>query len=241
MDFMEIDYGKEHNYPWCRNLSIAPPGIDKIWIEPKEVRNFQGHEYNFHPYAPEVFDVADGTKLVIDCMQNFKYIDDKKEDIRKWFAIKPERVKEYEQIAKFYDGIELDYNTCVINVRGGEYVGVKDFNLPRQYWNDAVDIMLRRNSKMKFIVVTDDIGYSKSILPFPVVHFSIGADYFILNQAKNLIISNSSFALFPTWLNPFDPFVIAPHCFARYNLGVQAHSEINRPDWAWMNREGRIV
>jgi len=242
MDFMEIDYGKEHDAPWCRDLSNPPPGINKIWCEPREYRNTDGHEYTYFPYTPEIFNVQDNTKLIIDCCQNFKYIEERKEDIRNWFKIKPECADKFAQTIHFYDGLELDENVCIINVRGGEYVGVKDFNLPVTYWNNAIKQMLSRNRKMKFIVVTEDIGYAKSILPYPVVHFGISIDYYMVNQAKNLIISNSSFAQFPTWLNPHNPFVIAPLYWGRYNVstGYWSACEMNRPDWNFMDRGGNL-
>lgn len=240
MSFMNINYGIEHHAPWCRDMSVLPPGIEHIWVEPKEIRKVDGHEYPYHPYSPTIFDIQDGTKIIIDCCQNFKYLDGKKEYVRDWFAIKPEKVLEYETLLQGAY-ITLDKDTCVINVRGGEYLAVKDFSLTTNYWSGAINKMVEWNSKMKFIVVTDDVTYAKSIFPYPVVHFGIGCDYYMVNQAKNLIISNSSFGMFPAWLNPNNPYVIAPLYWARYNVsnGFWAYTEVNEPFWHWLNREGK--
>jgi hypothetical protein len=235
MDFMDIDYGKEHNTPWGQ----LPPGIDKVWIEPTENHG----SYNFHPYISEIFNIEDNTKLVIGCGQDARYLENRKENIKNWVKIKPERIVEYEQILKFYDGMDLDDNTCVINVRGGEYKGIPSLLLQNKYWSDAINIMKEKSHyRMKFIVVTDDIGYAKGIFPYPVVHFSIGADYYLINQAKNLILSNSSFALFPAWLNLHNPFIIAPKYWARHNIstGYWASSNIQTFGFNFLDRDGSL-
>ena len=237
LDFMEIDYGKEHNTPWGE----LPEGITNIVHEPSEPRVGIGSNYNYHRYAPELFDIPDNTKIVMTCMQNFKYFQPYKEKIRTWFKIKDENIKEYEKILQD-NNIILDNDMCILNARGGEYLGVPSFTLVTKYWQDAVNLMLQHNPNMKFMCITDDVGYYSKIFPFTVAHFSIGCDYYILNQAKNLIISNSGFAMFPTWLNENNPYVIAPLYWGRFNVANEwCPCEINIPEWNWMNREGVIV
>jgi hypothetical protein len=237
MDFLKIDYGKIHNAPW----GVLPEGIVNVVEEKKERIVRPETSYDFYPYMPELFDIEDNTKIIVNCAQNFRYYDGKKEEIRNWFKIREEKEKEFEEILE-KNHIVLDENTCVLNARGGEYLAVRDFSLKRIYWQHAYEAIMKINKNMKFICVTDDVNYYKEWFPFPVVHFSIGCDYYILNHAKNLIISNSAFAMFPVWLNKNNPFVIAPKYWARHNTsnGYWGYAKINIPDWNWMDKEGNF-
>lgn len=237
MYFLDIDYGATHASAW----GTVPEWADQVVSEPVVPLIMNGNIANYHPYTPELFDIKDNTKLIVNCAQNFKYYDGKKEDIRKWFAIKPDFAEDYKKALETYE-IELDDDLCVLNARGGEYLSVKDFSLTMNYWANAIKNMLKKNPRMRFICITDDVKYYEKHFDFPVMHFSIGLDYYIVNHAKNLIISNSAFAMFPTWLND-EAYVIAPLYWARHNVsdGQWIYSEINIPEWNWMNREGNFV
>lgn len=236
MYFLNIDYGIKHSSPW----GITPEGIEHIVSEPIIPIRVNGQTANYHPFTPELFNIKDNTKLIVNCAQNFKYYDGKKEDIRKWFEIKPKYSESYEQEVKNF-GITFDDNLCILNARGGEYLGVREFSLTYSYWENAMNLMLKRNPNMKFMCITDDPNYYKKMFCFSVDHFSIGIDYYIINHAKNLIISNSAFAMFPAWLND-DAYVIAPLYWARHNTsdGQWIYSEINIPEWHWMDRYGKF-
>ena len=114
--------------------------------------------------------------------------------------------------------------------------------LPIKYWNDAVDHMRTQSPDMKFVVISDDIKYARRLLPFPVYHFSIGMDYFIVYQARHLILSNSSFALFPAWLNENCKRIIAPKYWARHNIsfGYWSPSNIYMKGWNYLDRDGKL-
>ena len=213
MNFMQIDYGKEHTAKW-REL---PMGVDKEWIEKREW--ICNHWY--YPFQEDIFSVEDNTKLVIGCCQDTKYVS--KEKVKQWFKIKSECQIEYEQIRK--DNL-IDDNTCILNIRGGYEYLHWDILLPKEYWEKAVYYMRSINPDMRFVVVTDDTEYAKSILPFPAHHFSIGCDYYLVNQVKYLVISNSSFGLFPAWLNDKNSFIIAPRYWGGFNWNTWLSSEI---------------
>jgi hypothetical protein len=228
MDFMDIDYGKEHNTLYGQ----LPKGIDKTWTEPREIRDGN----SFYPYAPGIFGVEDNTKLIIPCGQDARYFENRKEDIRKWFEIKI--VSQFDILLRGVY-LSLDDNTCVINVRGGEYKGINSLILDGNYWNTAINKMVEWKHDIKFIVITDDIPYAKSIFPYPVFHYSIGMDYYVIYHAKNLILSNSSFAIFPTWLNPHNPYVIVPKYWAGHNAGKQwLSSDIWTFGWNFLDKYG---
>lgn len=244
IEFMDIDYGIKHSFSY----NETPPWIKHIWKEKFQPMSFpNGDSIEYHPYQPDIFSVEDDTKLFVRCCQDARYLLPVKEDVKKWFAVKEDNVKLYnERLEKL--GIVLDENLTVINIRGGEYKGVPSLILNMEYWWRAINhVLINRNHNMKFIVVTDDIEYAKAIMPqnmnIPVYHFGIGMDYYVINNAKNLILSNSSFAIFPAWLNNNYPYVIAPRYWARHNVstGYWASTDIWTFDWLFLDgKDGRL-
>ena len=240
-DFFDISYGTQHNYKYDE----TPPWVTNIWQEKKEVFNYpNGDSVNFYDYQPDIFNVPDQSKLIIGCCQDARYFEGYKEKIKQWLKIKDEKQLEYSKILNQL-GIELDENLTVLNIRGGEYLGIPHVLLRKEYWNNAMKHMLERNHKSHFLVVSDDIHYASNLFnhAIPVVHISIGGDYYILNNAKNLILSNSSFAIFPTWLNNNNPYVVSPKFWARHNVstGYWCSSHIETFGWNFMDREGKIA
>jgi hypothetical protein len=238
--FLDLDYGKIHN----AGFHECPEGIGYIWEEGFEIFNYpNGDQVKFHDFQPDIFQIPDNTKLVIPCCQDARYYEDYKNKIQEWIKIKKEHIT-YCNETLIESGIKLNDNLCVINVRGGEYRGIPQVLLQKKYWNDAIKIMLDKNPKMKFLCITDDIPYAKELFnnEIFVAHFDICGDYFILNHVKNLIISNSSFALFPVWLNQNNPYVIAPKYWAKHNVstGYWASSNIWTYGFNFLDRDGEL-
>lgn len=206
--FSDIDYGEPNNTPYGQ----LPPNINNIWEEKREPHQ----RYNYHPFQPDIFDIPDNTKIVIYSGQDARYLD--KEKISKWLEIKEEY--KHDSKSKIDNaGISLNEDTCIINARGGEYIGVPSLFLTHNYWDKAIKLMLEFNPNMHFVVITEDPYFYKSFFNFPVFHFDIHTDYYILNNAKNIIASNSGFGIFPIWLNKNKPYAIAPYLWANYNYG----------------------
>lgn len=242
MDFMDIDYGITHNYKY----NDTPPWIENEWRENYlHSQYFNGDSVDYHPFQPDIFEIKDNTKLYIRCCQDARYLN--KTDVLKWFKIKKDVEKTYKenfQNIMIQAGAEYPDDLCVLNVRGGEYKGVQNLLLGRDYWWRAINFMLtNRNKKIKFVIISDDPQYAESLVPtgmkIPVFHTSIGGDYYVINNARNLILSNSSFAIFPTWLNEHNPYVIAPRYWARHNIstGYWANSDIWTFGWLFLDRE----
>lgn len=236
LDFLNIDYGEKHDYTYLQ----TPIGIKNIWNEPMQTF-YHVDQVNYHPFSPEIFGIEDCTKLVIPCGQDARYLN--KEKVRDWFQIKPENIEQYENKLKENDVI-LDENTCVCNARGGEYRNIPNVLLRRKYWEDSIQIMKNKNPDMKFVFITDDVPYVANHLfqEYPIFHFGIGNDYYCINTAKNLILSNSSFAILPAWINKNDPYVIAPKWWARHNVssGYWCSSDIFSFDFNFLDREGNL-
>lgn len=214
-DFLDIDYGKQHAYKRDEN----PPFIQQYWFERvEETRYPDGDLFRYFPYQPEIFDIPDNTKMFISNCQDARYYEPIKDNVREWFRIKPENINRYDQILSGLN-IVLDDNFCAIHVRGKDFCGDTRILLPLEYYQNAMNIMLKKNPRMKFGVLTDDVKYGKLLFgdSIPVMQNELGCDYYIFNVAKNVILSNSSFTLFPTWLSENQPDVIAPRYWWRYN------------------------
>jgi hypothetical protein len=240
LDFFDLNYGKEHNYGYGE----IPNGIKYIWNEPKETiyRPDIGDSYNFHKYDEGLFNIPDNTKLIVESCQNALYYNHKKQDIKKWFQIKEEKIIEAE---KEFDKNEIcfDENLCILNIRGGaEYKSIPNLILRKKYWIDSMNYMNMINSNIKFIVITDDVPYAKELLGLPTYHFSISTDYYTITLAKNLILSNSSFAIMPSYLSDNAKNIIAPFGWARHNCsdGYFASTDMTTFKWKFMNKEGNL-
>jgi hypothetical protein len=236
MYFMNVDFGKavedikhEYHEPWKHYNHVDNTNITML--------------------NKSLYDIKDNTILLGDngafggIFQSEDYILDRKEDVLKWFEIKNEHKEECDKKLKEM-GYTLDENLCVINFRGGEYRGLKNVILRREYWRDAINHMKEINPDIKFLIVTDDIPCAKSYMPFdiPAVHQDIGFDFYIVNQAKWLIISNSTFSWWCAWLNTGVNKVIAPKYWARHNVsdGYWSVGDSYTTGFDYLDREGNL-
>ena len=115
-----------------------------------------------------------------------------------------------------------DEDICVIQLRGGDYTTGHSM-LPPEYYHMAMGHMRDNNPNIKFVIVTDDPNTARRMIPnIPIVGSAssneidldqkfiswyeykggpVSMDYSILNTAKYAIISSSTFAFWPVWLN----------------------------------------
>ena len=232
-DFLRIDFGKKvvgGSGPEGGPPHELPEGIHHYYNERKITHPSNGAD--LRTFDQDLVDVPDATKLD-GIMQDEHYILHRKDEIRKWLQVKED--------CECYD--YADDDTCVINFRGGEYVHFKDLFLTQKYWDDAIAHMRKINKNMTFVVITDDVHTAKKFFPsFAVHHFSIGKDYVVIKNAHYLILSNSSFACFPAWLNENLKFCIAPKYWARHNIsdGFWSCSYNLFTGWMYMDRNGTL-
>jgi hypothetical protein len=192
-----------------KNLELPEVKGLEVHIEGEEPTKLpDGYTYyrekmiNNGDYDPEIFELKDNT-VVHGLLQGEQYFETHREEIDKWLEVEPR---------------DMPDDLCVINFRGGEYVGVKEFFLPYSYWDNAIEKMQEINPDMKFEVHTDDPATAKLFFPdYPIVH-DVEYNWRSIRHAKYLILSNSSFALLPAWLN-HKAYILAPKFFARHNEG----------------------
>lgn len=214
MYFMNIDYGKEVKVNGTNQRGLNTyEGIPNEYYDTK--KEYRGCCINM--YDPNVFNVKDNTMIHL-ISQSEEYLIDRREDILKWFELKNEYEVEYNNRLSEV-GITLDENTCVINFRGGEYRGIPNLILNKDYWSNSINHMLSINPNMRFVIITDDPECAKSYIGnYTCYHFDIGMDFYCINRSKYTIISNSSFGWWAAWLNVVSKLIIAPKYWSQHNV-----------------------
>lgn len=206
--FMDIDFGE---IPKSDFLDTASRFLEK------ETRDQQG--IDIRSYDPEINFISDDT--VIDgCFEDEKYWGHNLDAIDKWLKV---------------ESLIMPDDVCVIGFRGGEYALFPDLFLSRSYWNEAIQRM-RKKGISKFEIHTNDEKTAESFartifapynngrfgnwIEYNIIH-DIGLNWRSVRYAKNLIIPNSAFYIFPALLGTAEA-VIAPRYWARRNTKTWA-------------------
>jgi hypothetical protein len=222
---------------------------------PDGINNYFSEKKVDHPYTgtiiskmdPLLYQIGDGTKIEGN-FQSIEYIINYKNDLKSWISIREDKnIKEYSS-----------ENSCIIHIRGGDFLGSTAY-LERDYYIRSVSEMRNTVPNVNFFIVTDDINYAKYILPeFEIIGGSsldiqdtnkashhrggpIWMDWSIIYNAKNLIISASSFSWWPTWLGECSN-VIAPMFWGDFKKsdGYWSCGDSLIPGWKYMDRFGNI-
>lgn len=232
-EFMSIDFGQAvvgGSGPEGGPPISLPDGIIHYYVEKDTWYN--KYQCDIRDYDPGLLTIPDMTKIE-GYFQSEKLILHRKNEIRQWLKVN-----------EAYDCYDFsDENVCILNIRGGEYKAHPSLILDKKYWIDATQNMRRINQNLDFIIITDDVAYTKQLLPeYKSFHFDIGRDYSIIKNAKYIILSNSSFAFFPAWLSETVKYIIAPKYWARHNVsdGFWACAFNLYQGWMWQDKNGAL-
>lgn len=226
-----FDFGMQNpeNFKGASFLKLdmgSPVGkLTHTYTEPKI--NLKNSITDIRTYDFEGISKIEDSTLIDGEFQGEKYFMHRKNEIREWLKIKE---------------VSLPDDLCIINFRGGEYVGGQDLFLAQEYWDKAILNMQKINPDMQFRVVTDDVKISKRFFPKYEISHNMVNDYASIQYAKYLILSNSSFALMPAWLNQNAKMVIAPKYWARHNVsdGYWSLSYNIIEGWMYQDRSGAL-
>jgi len=202
--------------------SIAP--IEHDEGKPFEMDGMTYYREETSDYDPFVMNIPDNY-ILHGNLQGVKYFEKHKKEIDKWLKV---------------DKLDMPDDLCVINFRGGEYVGVKEFFLPYEYWYNAIENIRKINKNMKFEVHTDDPETAKIFFPYYPIIKDIELNWRSIRYAKYLILSNSSFAILPAWLNDDAKLIIAPKYFARYNEDYWFLEQNFVPKFTYQDKGGNL-
>lgn len=232
-DFMQLDMGRPvigGAGPEGGPPTELPEGVNYYYLE--RVIRHPENDVDIRTIDPGFQDVVDNTK-VEGVFQAEEYIVHRKEEISDWLDYAPKEL----------DIDFTDPSICVVNFRGGEYAKNARIFLRRKYWRDAIIQVRRVNPNVKFIVITDDPPRAKRFFPrFEVRHYGVHGDYQAINSARYLILSNSSFAFFPAWLNQNLQLCIAPKYWWAHNYsdGYWGCTYNIVKGWKYLDRRGRL-
>lgn len=242
MYFMNVDFGKEVEVIGKNEKGLnVYKNIPNEYYDAVKRYNYNGNECWINMYDPNVFNIQDNTMVHL-ISQSEDYLIERKSEIQSWFNIKDEYIKEYEN-RLLESGIKLDENLCVINFRGGEFLSVHNLVPRPEYWRDCINHMKSINPNMNFIIITDDVNSAtRYIGNYPCHHFDIGMDFYIINQSKYSILSNSSFGWWASWLNTNSNLIIGPKYWARHNVsdGYWSLGDQYVRGWYYMDRDGKL-
>jgi len=137
--------------------------------------------------------------------QSEKYFKNNSDYIKKIFYINDDNIK---KISNKYDTKNL---TCV-HIRRGDYLKFKDFHFTcdNDYYQKAISLI----DDTKFIFISDDMDWVK--INFKSDNFLYSdlndeiLDFTLITMCKNVIISNSSFSWWGSYLNNNNGKIIAP-------------------------------
>jgi len=243
MYFMNVDFGKD-----IKIIGKDNRGLNTMENIPNSYSDVpKGHTYNgdscaINMYDPDVFNIEDNTRIHL-ISQSEDYLIDRKSEIISWFSIKEEYEREY-QTKMSEMGISLDDNTCVINFRGGEYKSIPNLIPSSSYWTNCMRHMSGINPNMKFIIISDDTQCANHFIPgVPCYHVDIGFDFYVVNKAKHIILSNSTFGWWAAWLNQDSSITLAPRYFGRHNIsnGYWSLGDSYTRGFLYMDRDGSVV
>ena len=227
--------------------SSLPDGIVNYITERNDPLPQCGHSGIF--FDDNLWNHLPDNSKIDGLFQCLGYINDRKDDIRNWLTHNI-------NIAEYSDD-----NICVIHFRGGEYLITASW-CPQEYYSMSRDIMLEYNSNMKFVVVTDDPENAKKFIPWADVvgaatlndqedieqgtgfykyrGGNIGVDYSILHNAKNIIMSSSTFSFWPVWTSKLSEKVIAPKYWFDYKSsnGWWRGDDIIVKEWDYIDTKG---
>lgn len=198
--------------------------------------NFRALCGYWQKYDPTVWDVEDYSELRSIGWETEKYIINNKSNIQKWYTLKTPNTN-------LYSGLQLDEDVCIINFRGEDFKNLPDVYVHPSFYYNSINHMKSINPNMKFIVITNDVEEGKLLFPgYPVYHFGINDDFYVVNNAKYLIIANSSFSWWAAWLNNKSRFTIAPKYWHRFNAnnGWWAPIDIVTNGWFYVDRLGKL-
>jgi hypothetical protein len=239
--FMDVDYGKSVECVGKNNRGLRMYyGIGNEYYDLHKEHIYNGDSCLINMFDPNVFKISDNTMIHL-ISQSEDYLIDRKSEIINWFTIKSEYKKIYDSKIEEL-GISLN-DTCVINFRGGEYKSVLNLIPNRSYWKNCIDYISNRNPNIKFIIVTDDVPCAKDYIgDYPCFHIDVGFDYYLVNNAKYLIISNSTFGWWGAWLNLNREIVLAPMYWGRHNVsnGYWSLGDTYTRGFLYMSRDGVV-
>lgn len=169
--------------------------------------------------------------------QSSQYFSKYKDEIR--IALQPHPLLLAESKTNLKDvSIEDTDKWIVAHVRRGDYVNNPDYHLvcTSEYYNGAKDVIQERTGLKKVCWITDDFYWVHIHLYTygdVILSGDSSVDFTNLTQFRHMILSNSSYSWWASWLNPRDYKDRIICCPNRWfgPSGPQKYATIYEPSW----------
>jgi len=194
-------------------------------------RHYELGQFDIQPEFASLKEILfSAEKIYVDGFwQNAKYFKDFRNTILNDFKLK----KESKNYIKLKTKIQNN-NSVSLHVRRGDYVKSKktrDFHglLGLDYYQKAVNSILKKTKNPKFFIFSDDIIWVKKNLvinaPKTFVSGSCqltnAEELILMSKCKHNIIANSSFSWWGAWLNQNSAKIIfAPKVWVRASVSI---------------------
>lgn len=204
---------EKNNYnfyiPYGHYLIKVFPNLNLGINDGKIINTYQ--EADTQKYNESIFDISDFTNLN-GYYQTDKYFNKNEEKVKSWFSIEIDEKTNF-----ILNKYPID-KYCYIHIRGGDYKIAGHSLLPKEYYQNAINkINESKNEKKSFLIITDDINLSKSYFPdIEAISNDVATDFKLLYFCKNIIMSNSSFSWWASWISDKE-ISIAPNNWLNYN------------------------
>ncbi len=160
--------------------------------------------------------------------QSAEYFKQSTVQIKSYFKIKQAYQKDFNLFLTKHQLKKGNYNA--VHLRRTDYKGftVKglegdNFTLPASYYTKGIDKLAK---ELPLVIVSDDPSYCQQIYGnlanVIISNEDAITDFQLLGNASGLVISNSTFAWWAAWLNPFAKSIICP----KYFLGFKEQKEV---------------
>ncbi len=136
--WMDIDFGEPVNLKYH-----VEPQTGKLIIDDPHTL----FEINTPYFDPSFFFIPDGSVIDGYGAQDIQYFEHRLDEVREWLKTEP---------------LEVPDNKVICNIRGGEYRGVPELFLPREYWKTAYSNKIFDEVKwLEAEIHTDDLELAK--------------------------------------------------------------------------------
>ncbi len=165
---------------------------------------------------------------LVGYFQSEKYFFNIKDTIKNLFEHQESITKEVETYLNSFDG-----NTCVIQVRRGDYLKLSNYHMvcDKSFYEKAMNII---GSDTHFIFVSDDIEWCKKNFIGDNISYSPFVDEItdlcLISNCDNKIISNSSFGWWGSWLSKKKGVTICPNKWFNYE-GPKDFEDVYIDSW----------
>jgi len=132
------------------------------------------------------------------------------------------------------------YRYVTVHIRGGDYLTRRNKKIYNQlssgYYDSACRYFSERYSDVKFLLITNDEPYARSIFAeslYNIELFEAGSseDFYMMTKAFGNIIANSTYSWWGAWLNQNAKSIVGPkHWYAEGHVPQHAHSILPN-DW----------